>query len=328
MKPHLLLILLVGCLATACTPDEALTPRISTVSPAAVTQDAVLTLYGEHFGALEPGQSQVFVNGVCSEIGAWESDRIQLRVPTGIGTGLKTLVVRTASGATARASVTLSGAHRPAPAERACERGLVRSEPRDAVSLPDTALPDTSTPLPDTAVPPDTAPKPDTTPPPEDVGGSGLRYIILRDLSNNELGRNPGVDIDAVILRKQTGTDYNATRVVDYEIGPLSPEQNDPASALGPPDAWLNFPDLGWCYVRQGTVALGGAGYLVLELPIDADPGDVLEIYEVGACNYAPGMQAISEPYSVALARSPDSDERIPLGEGAGPLSMFEIPEF
>jgi len=335
---------LFALLASACDEPTDRGPRIDAVvspSSAVTQQNKWVILAGAGFGLYEAGRSTIFVDGVCAEVATWNERELRFLVPSGIGLGNRVVVVVRADGRRAHTARELTGVDLPAPTTRSCDSlqpiavyDVVEDRFDDVLDLSDTDVDwtwDTASPpdvphdlRPDVPmeVPPDVPW--DTTPPPP----WQYQYVLIQDFSGNAIGRNPGADIDALVLRKVNGEMVFASDVWLYEVGPNSVTALEPTEALGYPDAYPYFPDLSWCDVQNGTVSLGGSGLLVVSMPEPIEPGDELDIYEVGGCEYAPGMSAIPEVFLVSIGVKPELDTKwFELGDGAGPVASFQIPE-
>jgi hypothetical protein len=152
------------------------------------------------------------------------------------------------------------------------------------------------------------------------------RYVRVRDLSGSSVGTDPGADIDAIVVRKANGSAQSAAAVVAYQATPYAVLRADPTAALGPPAAFDAYPDVTTCRVDGGFVSLGGLGELIVELEGLLEPGDILEVLEVGACAYAPGQYAISERVAVAVSPTPDLDGLwVDVAEGVSPVISWQV---
>jgi|GEM_PF-1979960 len=153
-------------------------------------------------------------------------------------------------------------------------------------------------------------------------GAREFRFVRIDDLSpveyNDTRKEDPGVDIDAVALKKKdTGAYFYAVRVAGYARGDGSSSIRDnfafdPHAALGKPDAFVSYPtNTDTCHyyvdpraaVKKYTfVSLGGlGGWLILEMGAAIEAGDILDVLEVSDCKLAStmsadGMTAVKEP--------------------------------
>src|SRR5690606_1941979 len=209
-------LLAVGCGDGSNATSE---PIIHRLAPDVVTQDSVVVLHGSGFGALVSRRSTVFVAGACAEIVSWSDDRVAFRVPRGVGIGTRLVTLVRGDGALAHLELEVGGRNLPSLGEVCAWFGTpgpidvgVDNGPDGVVDVPDAApdqiLPDTDPP----DIPPDTRP---------DVDPTGVyRFVRIDDISENDIGRNPGADIDAIVLTKPDGRQFFAFDVRFYQVGP------------------------------------------------------------------------------------------------------------
>lgn len=127
--------------------DTQSTPHIRLLYPQPVEQGERLTLYGEGFGAYA-GSVSIRFGTHCADPIFWEDDRVGIRIPKGIGTGVKQLRIVLADGTLLTTDVVISGEDQIPTTRPACQPGLVTvndvsNEPLDVSNPPDTPQPDT-----------------------------------------------------------------------------------------------------------------------------------------------------------------------------------------
>lgn len=144
-----------------------------------------------------------------------------------------------------------------------------------------------------------------------------------------------GPEIDAVVLEKPSGATFYATeeRGLWFAGGTISdgPPLN-PAEVLGPPDAYVDYPDLSRCPLEDDVwdnrfAVLGGSGgEVVVELPVPIEDGDVLTVLELAHCELGSGDTAVPEKIRV-MVTTPSAFDWHVLGFGSGPEATFVISE-
>ncbi|MFO0751489.1 MAG: D-alanyl-D-alanine carboxypeptidase family protein [Myxococcota bacterium] len=157
--------------------------------------------------------------------------------------------------------------------------------------------------------------------------GDPYRDVRIDDLSNATGGADPGLDLDAVVLTKASGgVPTFATSVPYYDAAPGAVAHDDPSEALGAPDAFSAWPDVGTCDVGGGFVSLGGSGTIILGMARDIEAGDTLQVLEVGACDYGSGT-AIADAYRVRVSVGDAlTDTWEPVGQSSGGPATFTVP--
>lgn len=134
------------------------------------------------------------------------------------------------------------------------------------------------------------------------------RYVRIDDLSTPDRSKDPGADIDAVVIyNASNGKTGYAGRVADYKpnaekfIEKIENNKNvaaDPTKILKNPDAFTSYTNAGLgsdatCkYKDDGGeftfVSLGGeGGYIIVEMTEPIVNGTKLDILEVGGCKLA-----------------------------------------
>lgn len=156
-------------------------------------------------------------------------------------------------------------------------------------------------------------------PPPE----REWRWVRIVDVSEAVGGGDPGADIDAIVVNPGDTESY-ASAVAGYAATPASVSSDDPAAAIGRPDAFTEWPDVSTCRVDTGFVSLGGTGFLVLEVPGPLVAGDRVAILEVGGCDFGSGT-AILDDLEVFVGSSAEGPW-IPMGTGVGPRLDARVP--
>jgi LAS superfamily LD-carboxypeptidase LdcB len=154
--------------------------------------------------------------------------------------------------------------------------------------------------------------------------GVNYAWVRVRDLSDATGGADPGADIDAVGI-DDDGAFVWADRTDAYIARPSSVNHDIATDATGEPDAYYNWPDVDVCGVNAGFVSLGGAGEVVVHMPRAVREGDVLEVLEVGDCEYSPGSFAIADDIEVAVAGSA-SGPWVVVGVGGAPRVRATVP--
>ena len=305
-----MLLLLIGC-----STESAERPNIESLDQN-IHQLQFFELRGSGFGEYTQGHSALYVSGWCADIEAWEDDYIRAQLPSGLGLGSKTLTLQTSYHALAHQQLWVLGQDLPEK-DRRCTQftpslldDLTSEElldEEDGQELWDAHLDLPETDIIESAV--------------------GAQFIAVRDISGNDVGRNPGVDLDAVMLyRPSTGQTYFASSVFAFSSYPLEGQNNNPMDALGSPDAYSEWPELDTCLVWEASICLGGGGFIVLQLPVVVEAGDIIDIYEVGACEFAPEVFAIPEDYAVYASADPNGERWRYLGAGRGVTSIEAQP--
>jgi hypothetical protein len=161
-------------------------------------------------------------------------------------------------------------------------------------------------------------------------------YVKILDASSGAGSQNPGADIDAVRLRKQSGATFFAQNVIEYKpVGAdkISAESSNTNNVLGEPDSFAavgeDFNTAGpnsKCSLKdEYYLGLGGpGGYVVIDFGRnnDVENGDVLTVYEVGNCNGNSGGAGIADPVTVQISVGKSIDENwlTVLNFAAGPV--------
>lgn len=105
-------LFILSTMLCACDPE----PRgmtITLLTPQPAQHGKTLHIIGEELGEHVPDVSGVLISGTCAPIAAWTDERIDIVVPSGVGTGVRELLVVRDDGETARASVEISAAGVP-----------------------------------------------------------------------------------------------------------------------------------------------------------------------------------------------------------------------
>ncbi len=308
---------LFACLALwpACEAPQG-PPVVTSTTPAHLEQGKQIYLHGSHLGHYDAQRSAFFIEGRCADILYWGDHLVIAQIPTGIGTGHRLAMLQRHDGQRSLLPLTLQGPDLPSQ-PRACTAFSVLPEPEPDL-LPQDDLPELS-PIDAHELTPEITP--DATKP------DAFRYVRIIDASFNDIGRNPGADIDALIATTPEGQRFTALNVHFYMAWPFAVQNSDPNAALGWPNAFYLYPDLSECWVWQDSVALGGAGMLIVEMAQPMPPGTRLEVLEVGACAYLEDLYALPEAFEIAVGSHPDpSASWWVVGTGEGPLATFIIP--
>lgn len=326
---------LVALSLLGCQPSDSKTARIDLLSPTTASQLSELDIYGTNFGDWNALTNRVLINGDCADVITWSPTHIRAVIPSGIGTGLRQLEVVLSSGQRLENSIDIQAPDRPR-APRLCS-GATNPVTVDPDAVSDTN-PDTNPDIPPpTDVPPDSNTPdiivtPDLSPPdildPDVILSLPYYFVLIQDQSPI-IEDSPGVDIDAVVLRKRNGEVYYSGEVREYASA-SSHFFQDPFAVIGPPDAFYAYPDLSLCLGFKGFTSLGGVGgYIILSLPVAMEPGDQLEILEVGACFDDSGRTSPLEPYQVSISPEPwlDGNFWLPLSFSPGGPTIASIPE-
>jgi len=152
---------------------------------------------------------------------------------------------------------------------------------------------------------------------PADGGDAPMLFVRLEDDGLPEPTQNPGADIDAVVISTGSG-EFFATRVAAFAGA------GDPERALGPPDAFPDFPDTATCDVSgDHFVSLDGSA-LVLEVaqPIPTDAS--VTVFEVSNCSYGTGF-ALEEYFEVSVGPTAEGPWTT-VASGVGPQLEGTLP--
>jgi hypothetical protein len=291
----------VGALS-GCQPSEAKAARVDLLAPQQVTQGAELEIFGANFGDWDVYKNQVLIGDACADVLLWSPSRLVVVVPHGIGVGARDLDITTADGQRLGGTVSVSGPDKPRQPKLCAEFGGPVVTDDVSADVPVADFMDIT----------------DLSAPPE----GAYVFAIIRD----QLFAPPvswGADIDAVVLHKPNGDLFYAAEVGEYFTNPDNPV-NDPSAALGPPDAFPQYPDLSLCSADSDFVSLGGSGgALVVRFPVAIEVGDELEVLEVGGCATADGMTQEAEPYELWISPSTTNDFWVQVGAALGPQRFF-----
>jgi len=151
---------------------------------------------------------------------------------------------------------------------------------------------------------------PDSDDPPP-IGDVFYRFVRITDLSTDASSDDVGSDIDAVGIRSAVTGAVQWATTIEQTAGNV---QNDPALALGEPSAfpgWMSG-DVTVCGVDaevDGFVSLGRDGTLSLGFGNIFTSGDIIEVYEVGNCEFFFDGNigiAVGEPVLIDVAVTSD----------------------
>lgn len=154
--------------------------------------------------------------------------------------------------------------------------------------------------------------------------GTDAGWVRVRDTSGVVTGADPGADIDAVVVLRVDGTEVYASEVAAWTATPADVVHGDPTDVLGAPDAFGAWPSTETCSVEFGFVSLGGAGELVVRVPVPLQAGDQVVVLEVGGCAWS-GGEAILDPVEVSIGATADGPW-IRLVEDTGPAIRAIVP--
>jgi hypothetical protein len=321
----------VGALS-GCQPSESKAARVDLLAPQQVTQGAELEIFGANFGDWDVYKNHVLINGECADVLFWSPSRLVIVVPSAIGVGVRNLDIATADGQRIDGTVSILGPDRPRQPKRCAEVGgpviidpdvtdAPDGEEVDQVDPPDQADGEEDFDTPDQRDIPD--PGPDT--PPTDP----YFFVLIQD-QGPVFEASPGADIDALVLYKRDGGVFYADQIREYASATGgNPFALDANAILGPPDAFPGYPDdLSFCFSSKGFTSLGGfGGYVIASFPVAIEPGDEMEVLEVGACLTDDGGFMEMEPYMVSISpTSSFSGFWLPIAFAQGP-ARFAIPQ-
>jgi hypothetical protein len=283
---------------SGCQPSEAKTARVDLLTPQQVTQGTELEIFGANLGGWDVYKNQVLIGGECADVLLWSPSRLVVVVPNAIGVGARDLDITTADGQRLGGTVSVAGPDKPRQPKLCAEVGGPVVTDDVSADVPVADFVDIT----------------DLSPPPE----GAYVFAIIRDQLFPQPG-SWGADIDAVVLHKPNGDLFYAVEVGEYFSGPDNPA-NDPSAALGPPDAFPQYPDLSLCSADSGFVSLGGSGgAMVVRFPVAIEVGDEVEVLEVGGCATSDGMTQEAEPYELWISPSTTNDFWFQVELGFGP---------
>ncbi|MEO1269758.1 MAG: hypothetical protein AAFX99_16855 [Myxococcota bacterium] len=147
-----------------------------------------------------------------------------------------------------------------------------------------------------------------------------FNYLLLEDTSPTSTGNTPGVDLDAVGLRKPGQEEVFVARVWESNLEGEDNRFNDPAAILGLPDADC---------VAERFASLGGRGGFVIvgfEADTSMEPGDIIMVYELGPTLCPEQTGWVDEPYQLSVAVSNEEGLFIEIGEGGTGQNMIPVP--